>query len=227
MCGLVLLHFILNFRLYLGEWKSLTRKKPLDAEAGIEAKTMAPGPSLIRKFFARFGLVDLMVIALMGALGIAVKAVITPLVHIITGPLFIPGGVVAGGVYMMFLVLAASLTGIRGAAALCGLCQGIMVLFVAVAGSHGALSIVSYTLTGAAVDLLMLLIRHKGCCALCCFFGGMAANIAGTLIVNSAFFSMPFVPLMLSLAAGALSGGLGGALAWAVASQLRKYRVAR
>ena len=182
---------------------------------------------MFRKFLKRFSLFNLMTIALMAALGIAVKSVIVPLVHIVTGPLYIPGGVVAGGIYMMFLVLAVSLTRIRGAAALCGLCQGVMVLVIGTAGSHGVLSIASYTLTGAAADAVMLLSRHRGCCAACCFFGGMAANLTGTLIVNSAFFNMPFVPLMLSLAAGALSGGMGGILAWAVTKQLRKYKVIR
>jgi len=179
----------------------------------------------VKNYLKKFTLFNLMTIALMAALGIAVKSVIVPLAHIITGPLYIPGGVVAGGIYMMFLVLAVSITGIRGAAGLCGLCQGIMVLVIGVAGSHGVLSILTYTLTGIAAALPMLLMRHKGCCVLCCFFGGMAANLSGTLLVNMAFFSMPMVPLVLSLAAGALSGGLGGILAWVITSRLRKYRV--
>ncbi|MCL2671829.1 MAG: ECF transporter S component [Clostridiales bacterium] len=182
---------------------------------------------MLRKFLNQFTLFNLMVIALMAALGIAVKSVIVPLVQLLTGPLYIPGGVVAGGVYMMFLVLAASLTRMRGAATLCGLVQGIMVLIIGIAGSHGVLSILSYTLTGLAVDLLLLILRHKGCCALCCFLGGMAANLTGTLVVNAAFFSLPPVPLVLSLAAGALSGGLGGLLAWSITKQLRKFGVVK
>ena len=96
-----------------------------------------------------------------------------------------------------------------------------MVLMIGI-GSHGALSVVSYSLTGLAVDLVMLLLRHKGCCLLCCFFGGMAANLTGTLIVNAAFFELPAVPLLLSVTAGALSGGFGGVLAWLFTGQLRK-----
>jgi len=166
----------------------------------------------------------------MAALGIAVKSVIVPLIHIITGPLYIPGGVVAGGIYMMFLVLAVSLTGIRGAASLCGLCQGIMVLIIGTAGSHGVFSLLTYTLPGIAVDLLMLLIRHKGCCAICCFFSGLVANLTGTISVyllqlSSMLFSLPFVPLVLIFAACTLSGGLGGLLAWTITKQLRKFGV--
>jgi len=168
-----------------------------------------------------------MVVALMAALGIAAKTVVTPLAHMITGPLYIPGGAVAGGFYMLFLVLAVSLTGVRGAVGLCGLCQGIMVLALGGAGSHGALSILTYTLTGLSVDAVMLLMRHRGCCLLCCFLGGVAANLTGTFVVNAAFFGLPFVPLMLSLAVAALSGGMGGTLAWAVTRQLRRHGVIR
>ena len=204
-CILAAVHFFINRRIYLAEVKSITRVR--------------------ERFLKKFTLFNLMTIALMAALGIAVKAVIVPFVHLLTGALYIPGGAVAGGIYMMFLVLAVSLTGIRGAVTLCGFCQGVMVLIVGSAGSHGALSILSYTLTGLSVDLLMLLIHHRGCCLPCCFLGGIAANLVGALIVNMAFFNMPLIPLVLSLAAAALSGGLGGAVAWTVTSRLLKHRV--
>jgi len=180
---------------------------------------------MIKKLINQFSLFQLMIIALLGAMGIAVKSIITPLVHMLTGPLYVPGGVVAGGVYMLFLVLAVSLTGKRGSALLCGFCQGLMVLIIGAGGSHGALSVISYSLTGISVDLLMLVMRHKGCCLLCCFFGGMAANLTGTLITNAAFFGMPAIPLALSLTVAALSGSLGGALAWSLTKQLRRLGV--
>ena len=85
---------------------------------------------MIKKLINQFSLFQLMIIALLGAMGIAVKSVITPLVHMLTGPLYVPGGVVAGGIYMLFLVLAVSLTGKRGSALLCGFCQGLMVLII-------------------------------------------------------------------------------------------------
>jgi len=102
-----------------------------------------------------------------------------------------------------------------------------MVLILGVGGNHGALTVVSYSLTGLAVDLVMLVLKHRGCCLLCCFFGGMAANMTGTLIVNLAFFNMPLVPLLLSLVVAALSGGGGGALAWALTKQLRSLGVVK
>jgi len=180
---------------------------------------------MVRKLIRKFSIFDLMVIALLAALGIAIKIVIVPFVHILTGPLFIPGGAIAGGIYMLFIVLAVSLTGKPGAAVLCGFVQAIMVLVIGAGGHHGPLTIVSYSLTGLSIDLLMVLIRHRGCCYLCCFFAGLIANLTGTIIVNMAFFQLPFVPLMLILCSAALSGGLGGLLAGSLTLQLKKLEV--
>lgn len=179
----------------------------------------------MRKLFKGFSLYHLIVIAIMAAVGIAAKAVIVPLVHLITGPLFIPGGVVAGGIYMLFIVLAASLMGMRGAGLLCGLCQGIMVMIAGFAGSHGAFSLISYSLPGLAVELVMAIFSRKEPTLIGCFFAGIAANLTGTLVVNSAFFSLPAVPLVLSVSAGALSGGLGGLVAYYITAQMKKLNL--
>ena len=50
----------------------------------------------MKKLINKFSTFELVLIALSAALGIAVKPVIVPLVHIITGPLYIPGGAAAG-----------------------------------------------------------------------------------------------------------------------------------
>ncbi|HHX74678.1 MAG TPA: hypothetical protein GX699_07225, partial [Firmicutes bacterium] len=52
---------------------------------------------MVRKLLSRFSTFELVLLALMACLGIATKPIIVPLTHIITGPLFIPGGVIAGG----------------------------------------------------------------------------------------------------------------------------------
>ena len=62
---------------------------------------------MFEKKFEKLTLFDLVTIAMMAALGIAVKVVLVPLVHIITGPFFIPGGSISGGIYMLFIVLGA------------------------------------------------------------------------------------------------------------------------
>ena len=176
---------------------------------------------MLKQWLSRYSLFHLILIAVLAALGVGVKPVVSTLAHVLTGPLFIPGGAVAGGIYMLFLVLAASLTRARGAAALCGLCQGLLVLAAGVAGSHGALSLVTYALPGLAADLMFLIFARKEPNLPACCFAGMLANIAGTVSVSLVFFSLPWVPLLLSLCAAALSGGLGGVAAWGITKRLK------
>lgn len=170
-------------------------------------------------------LTDYIILAMMASMGIAIKTIIVPLAQIITGPLFIPGGVAAGGFYMAFLVLGKAVTKKRFAATIVALIQAAVVTITGTMGSHGAASLITYTLPGIAVDILFLLIRHKACCALCCFLGGAVANVTGSFAVNIAIFNLSFVPLMLALCAAALFGGLGGLVANAVAANIRKLNI--
>lgn len=177
---------------------------------------------VVKNFFDQFSVFDLMTISMMAALGIASKPIIVPLAHIITGPLYIPGGVVAGGFYMMWIVLGAGLVQKRGTATLIGIVQGIMVISLGVFGTHGIMSLFTYMFPGLAIDLLLFLIRHKGCCCTCLFLSGMVANISGTFLVNIIFFKLPWIPLVLSLSSAALSGGLAGIIAYMLIKHFRK-----
>lgn len=179
----------------------------------------------IRKFFLRFTVFDLIIIALIAALGIATKPVIVPLVHMITGPLFIPGGAVAGGFYMMWIVVGAGIIGKRGAATLIALVQAIMVIAIGVFGTHGIMSLISYLIPGLAIDLFLIISRQNCRNIASCFFAGMIANIAGTMMTNLIFFKLPWIPLLLTIAAGALSGCLGGLLAHNLIKGFKKINI--
>ncbi len=172
-----------------------------------------------RKYFL---LSEYLIIAMLAAMGLAAKVIIVPLAHLITGPLFIPGGVLAGGFFMMFLLLAAGITQKRGAALFVSLIQAVLVTVGGSFGSHGAASLFTYSAAGLGAELVFLLSGHRGCCAPCCFLGGLAANLAGTLAVNLAVFKLPPIPLLLSLSVAALSGGLGGLIANVIAKKLRE-----
>ncbi|MDR2687471.1 MAG: ECF transporter S component [Oscillospiraceae bacterium] len=182
---------------------------------------------MFKRLFKHTPLFHLILIAVLAALGVGVKPVVSTLAHMVTGPLFIPGGAVAGGVYMLFLVLAASLTGAKGAGALCGLCQGLLAMAIGAAGSHGAMSLLTYTLPGLAADLMFLVLARRGANLPACVFAGLLANAVGTVSVNFIFFSLPWLPLLLSLFAAALSGGLGGAAAWGITRQLKAWGVVK
>ncbi len=177
----------------------------------------------------RFTVYDIIIIAMMAALGIAIKAVVQPLVQIITGPLAIPGGTIAGGIYMMFIVLGYAIVRKKYTAFLICLVQAIMVMATGWFGTHGITSIVTYTLPGIGVELLFFITHLKGkknrpLSMGECFAGGIVANVIGSTMVNFVFFDLAFVPLMLMLFTSALSGSLGGLLAYSLSNQINKVR---
>lgn len=174
------------------------------------------------KKFEKMTLFDLVTIAMMSALGIAVKVVLVPLVHIITGPFFIPGGSISGGIYMLFIVLGAMLVKKTGAAFLVCLVQAILVTVTGTMGSHGIMSMMTYLMPGIGVEILYFVIGKYKYTKGGCFCAGVVANVLGSFGVNFVFFRLPLIPLLLTLSLSALSGGLGGLLAYAIASQVNR-----
>ncbi len=179
----------------------------------------------MKGFLNKFMAFDLVLIAMMAALGVATKPIVVGLVHIITGPLFIPGGSFAGGFYMMWIVLGAGLIKKGGTATLIGLVQAIMVLAAGIYGSHGMVSLLTYTLPGVTVDLLLWVSRWEAGEKRAMFMGGIGANLCGVVLSNLIFFRLPLIPLVFSMSAGALSGALGGLLAWMLAHRLSKFNI--
>lgn len=177
------------------------------------------------RFLSRFSIFDLVTIAILSALGVATKPIVIPLVHIITGPLFIPGGAIAGGFYMMWLVLGAGFVKKPGAASLIGLVQGILVIATGIMGTHGIMSLASYTLPGIVVDIVFLFSRDKNFNILHYVFGCMAASVTGTLITNILFFRLPAVTVLLVVASAALSGAIGGIIVWSINQAFEKIEI--
>lgn len=179
----------------------------------------------MNQLLKKFTVYDLLVIAILSAAGIAVKPVVIPIVHLISGPLMIPGGSLAGGLYMLWMIIAYGIVGKPGTAILVGLVQALMVMFTGIIGSHGIMSLFTYTMPGIAVDLFLLLIEHRICCRNCAFFAGGIANATGTACVNIIFFRVPGVYLALILSIAFLSGSIGGLLAWKLLEILGDYHL--
>ena len=172
------------------------------------------------KLLKTFKVYELILIALMAALGIATKPLVVPLTHLITGPLFIPGGSVAGGFYMFWIVLAAGLVGKRGTASLTALVQALIVVTTGFFGSHGLVSLITYILPGLFIDLIFLVFRRKWTQSYEFFMAGVIANLVGTYLTNLVFFRLPLLPLLMSLISSILSGGLGGIIAFSIYKSL-------
>jgi len=170
--------------------------------------------TVLNSFFNRFTVHDLIIMSLTAGLGIVFKPFTAVLVHFITATLLIPGGVLAGGFYMMWIVIGAVLVGKNGSATLIALLQGIIVMALGVYGSHGFMSLLTYMLPGIAADFIFFISGKQRGSAGACFTAGISANVSGSLLVNLAFFRLPLVPLLLSLSVAALSGGTGGITAY-------------
>lgn len=179
----------------------------------------------MRSFIKQFSMFDLVVISLTAALGIGIKPIIVPLVHILTGPLYIPGGAAAGGFYMLWIVLGLGVTGKVGTGTLIGLVQGLLVIITGVYGTHGAVSIITYTLPGILVDAGARLLGGRFISPAGFFILGLLANVSGTLLSSMIFFRLPLVPLLLSLSVASLSGGLGGLIAYKIIKELIRTKI--
>ncbi len=179
----------------------------------------------MKRVLNKFTVLDLVIIALMAGLGLAMKPIIVPLIHIITGPLFIPGGSVAGGFYMMWIIIGMALVRKHGTCTLVAVVQGVMVLIMGSIGNHGIASIITYALPGICAEIPFFFrskseteynILHYLCAGIC-------ANLAGTYGSNLLFFNLPAIPLLVSLSAAAVSGGLGGIIAYNLSNTIGKH----
>ena len=173
----------------------------------------------MQKFISKIELKTLIGCMLLAAAGIASKIIITPLIHMLTGPLWIPGGVVAGGFYMFWLVFARAHLKQRGAGTLTAFFQALMVLLSGSVASHGILSLITYTLPGVGVDIGFFLFgrsEREGAFLV----GGMLSNFIGFLGSNFLFFKLPWIPFVVSGIISLFSGSLGGWLAYRIETKM-------
>ncbi len=172
----------------------------------------------------RFSSKELITIALLAAIGIAIKPLVNPTIKMISAPLMLPGGSLAGGLYMMWLVLAIVMVPKTGTGLLFGIIQALVTFILGWFGNHGVLSLISYTAPGLVADILNLPIKNSSrvtsMIALCA-----AANLSGSLIMSYVIFRMPFVPLIISSIVAVVSGSIGGLLAYLIHKQIKELGI--
>ena len=163
--------------------------------------------------FKSYAVYDLILIAMLCALSIAIKTIAGALVRMITGSLGIPGRALAGGFYMMWLPLANCPDGGGGGAALIvAAVQTIVMITSGAPGSHGVWTILSYMLPAVPVEIVFFF-NKKGYNILHFVLGTALSNIVGTFAANVLFFRLSFFPLMFTLLGAAMSGAIGGVIA--------------
>ncbi len=175
---------------------------------------------MLKRFSAR----DLILITSIAALGIAVKPIINPFTKMVSMPLGIPGGSLAGGLYMLWLVLALCIVRKKWTGTIFGMLQAVLVLLIGMAGKMGAFSLVAYTIPGIVADLVFFsglkpekLFTHLLLCAM--------ANLAGSVVTALFFFHHPLPVLALNSGLAIISGLSGGALSFGIYQALQKARI--
>lgn len=169
----------------------------------------------------KFTLKELIVIAMMAVLGMVVKPFLSPVFNLLTDFIRIPGGSATAGISIMFLVAAAALTGRKWTAFMAGLLQGLISLTTGISATVGALVLITYSIPGLAIDLVMLLPvldpmpkKHR------MMLAGAAGVLTGAAATNLLYFRLPLIAFMLFYAVGIGSGAAGGWLAYVILKRL-------
>ena len=160
----------------------------------------------------------------MSALGLAVKPIVTPLIHLISAPLMIPGGSLAGGLYMMWIALAIAIVNKPGTGLLVGITQAIVMLSMGYFGNHGVVSLISYSMPGLTAEIISLFFRDKRS-LLFHILAVTVANLTGAVVVTIIVMRLAAIPLMISLIAAAISGIVGGIASYSVFKRLVKFNL--
>ncbi|NHJ41379.1 MAG: hypothetical protein FK731_15215 [Asgard group archaeon] len=168
----------------------------------------------------RFSTYDLIIIALMAALGLGTKQLIRPLVSLITAPLLIPGGAIAGGFYMLWIVLVKRLVPKFSSGFMFGITQALIVMILPY-GNHGIFTLVTYSLPGLGVDIIDLFFLKMRNSIFVSILEGSISNIIGTLSVLLVY-GMPTEYILFIALLALFTGNIGGILAYYLAKQIAK-----
>jgi hypothetical protein len=180
---------------------------------------------IFQKGLNSFGVFDLVLLAMLTAVSIAFKAVVGILVRLITGPLGVPGGALIGGFYMLWLPLAIVLVGKRGSALVVAAVQTIILVTTGAPGSHGVWTALTYMAPAILAEAFFVYRPKSGYNILHFIAATIFANMAGTFGTNLLFFRLSLYPLLFTLLAAALSGALGGTVAYFVYVKIVKSGV--
>lgn len=159
----------------------------------------------------KFTTFDLVMIALLAAGGIAVKPFVRALTQAASGTL-IPAGSISGIIYMLWIVLACSITAKRGTAILVGIVQSILVIVFDMLGNRGVGNLLVYIVPCIVMEIAIFPFSNYVSSISSAFYAGMVINITGSLIVSVVFMRLPLIPVLFGIGLAAISGGIGGVI---------------
>ena len=176
---------------------------------------------------ARLGVRDLVLIALLAAVGGVLSTYIGYLGNLINRLFGVPfgAGQLIAGLHVLWPLVARSLIGRFGSGTLTGVLKGAVEFFSG--GTHGVVILVVSLIEGVLVDVGMGILRRRSLPLM--MITGAVASASNVLVFQSIYFSgvsISFILVMvgLSLVSGA---ALGGYLAWDVEGMLVSSNIVR
>jgi hypothetical protein len=164
---------------------------------------------------------ELIFMALCCLLGLFTKQLISPVTNAVTDLIRMPGGGMAGGLSMAFLLLGATFSSRRWAGTFMGFLQGLLALAFGMSGYQGIYAIFTYTVPGIAIDAMRLLWRgeywQNGFFLLTCCLANASTAVASNLLV----FHFHGLIFLLWVTLAACAGFFGGAMAGLIYKRLR------
>ena len=132
-------------------------------------------------------------------LGLFGKRLINPFANPVTEALHLPGGI-STAFSLMFLVIAAGITGMRFGATLMGIVQSALALGFGMVGSMGMLAPVAYILPGVVIDLVMWGGKRRSKTKILrLFIANILASVCAALTADLLVFHLPLPPLFFYL----------------------------
>ena len=168
----------------------------------------------------RFNTFDIIMIALMAALGLGTKQLVRPIIAPLTILLTIPGGALAGGFYMLWLVLTKRFVPKFGSGMMFGIVQAFVVMILPF-GSHGIFTFITYPLPGLAVDIVEIIFRKISNKLLTSLLEGAMANLVGSIAVSLTIFGLPLDVMLFVIVMAIFSGNIGGIIAYLIIKRVK------
>jgi hypothetical protein len=155
---------------------------------------------------------NLVFIALMASLGLAIKPIIGPIAKLIASSLFLPGGVIAGAVYLIWPMLALLVVKHKGSAVLVGFLQGAITFITGLYGSHGIFSFATYTLPCLCLEIIYYAMKKLNEKFATCI-STATANVCGTVLISLIYLHLTRKVLLLASIPAGIFGACAGLLA--------------
>ena len=156
---------------------------------------------------------DFLIIIICCFAGVFCKKLINPYANLVTDALHVPGGI-STAISLMFLVIAAGVTGRKWSASIMGLMQAGAALALGSVGSMGLLIPLAYIVPGVVIDIIMFIGKNISFSdRISAFAANILSSVSAALFANIFVFHLPPKALTVYLLIAALSGAVCGCLA--------------